>query len=71
MPAKTDQKIHLLMKRLGLLYGAVDLRLTPEGEYVFLEINPAGEWRFVEERTHQPITAAMATFLSDLDARSY
>jgi len=49
------------------VYGAVDLRLTPEGDYVFLEVNPAGEWRFVEERTGQPITRSMAALLARLD----
>jgi hypothetical protein len=30
------------MRRMGLVYGAVDMRLKPDGTYVFLEINPAG-----------------------------
>jgi hypothetical protein len=34
---------------------------------VFLEINPAGEWLFVEERSGQPITEAVADFLVMLD----
>jgi glutathione synthase/RimK-type ligase-like ATP-grasp enzyme len=55
------------MQSLGIVYGAVDLRRTPEGRYVFLEVNPAGEWRFVEERTGQPITEAMAALLIRLD----
>jgi hypothetical protein len=54
------------MKRLGLVYGAIDLRRTPDGRHVFLEINPAGEWRFVEERTGQPMTAAFAELLVEL-----
>jgi hypothetical protein len=52
-----------LIQRLELDYGAVDLRLTPDDRYVFLEINPAGQWRFVEERTGQPITDAFASLL--------
>jgi hypothetical protein len=36
---------------MGLIYGAIDMRLTPDGRYVFLEINPAGQWLFVEHRT--------------------
>jgi glutathione synthase/RimK-type ligase-like ATP-grasp enzyme len=54
------------MDRLGLVYGAIDMRRTVDGD-VFLEINPAGEWRFVEDRTGQPITAAMADLLVSLD----
>ena len=51
------------MRRLGLVYGAIDLRLTPEGQYVFLEINPAGQFLYVERATGQPITAALAKAL--------
>ena len=52
------------MERLGLVYGAIDLRRTPEGEHVFLEINTAGEFLFVEERTGQPIARAVADWLA-------
>lgn len=56
-----------LMEVLGLWYGAVDLRRTPDGDYVFLEINPAGQWLFVEYATGQPIAAALAALLARLD----
>ena len=32
------------------------MMLTPEGRIIFLEINPAGQWMFIEEHTKQPIT---------------
>lgn len=63
---ETQAGIRRLMKKLGLVYGAIDLRRTAAGD-VFLEINPAGEWRFVEERTGQPITQAVAELLAYLD----
>jgi glutathione synthase/RimK-type ligase-like ATP-grasp enzyme len=63
-------RIRALMKRLGLLYGAIDLRRRADGGCVFLEINPAGEWVFVEERSGQPITEAVADFLVHLDQES-
>lgn len=69
LPPETEDRIHALMRRLGLVYGAIDLRRTKAGEHIFLEVNPAGEWRFVEERTHQPITDAMAGLLMELDQR--
>ena len=55
------------MGTMGLIYGAIDMRLTPHGEYVFLEVNPAGQWLFIEERTGQPITAALAGYLINAD----
>ena len=67
LAAETERKLRAFMERLGLVYGAIDLRRTTEGEEIFLEINPAGEWRFVEERSGQPITEAMAALLARLD----
>jgi glutathione synthase/RimK-type ligase-like ATP-grasp enzyme/lambda repressor-like predicted transcriptional regulator len=49
-----------LMSELGLIYGAIDLRQTPEGEYVFLEVNPAGQYLFVELLTGAKISESMA-----------
>lgn len=49
-----------LMARLGIVYGAIDLRRTPDGRHVFLEVNPAGQWLFVERATGQPIARAVA-----------
>lgn len=66
---QTENRLRRLMEHLGLVYGAIDLRRTPEGEEVFLEINPAGQWLFVEERTGQPITAALASLLASGAAR--
>lgn len=63
LPEPVEKALLDLMAALGLAYGAIDLRLTPEGDYVFLEINPAGQWLFVEHATAQPIGAAIADLL--------
>ena len=39
------------------------MRLTPDGRFVFFEVNPSGEWLFVEERSGQPITETFADLL--------
>ena len=57
-------KIQSLMKKLGLIYGEIDMRLTPDGQYVFLEINTAGQWWFIEQLTKQPITESMVKLLA-------
>lgn len=64
LPTSVISMIQILMKRLGLVYGAVDLRHMPDGRYVFLEVNTAGEFLFIEERTGQPITRAIADWLT-------
>jgi len=70
LPRPVKTLLLRLMKRLGLLYGAIDLRRTPSGEYVFLEVNPAGEFLFVQERSGEDLTAAMADLLWRLDIDS-
>ena len=65
LPRDVEQKLHTLMKRLGLVYGAVDFRRRADGEHVFLEINPAGQWLFVELQTGQPIARAVAERLAE------
>ena len=67
LPDKVIGQLRAFMAALGLVYGAIDMRLTPDGEYVFLEVNPAGQWLFIEERTGQPITAALADHLMKFD----
>jgi hypothetical protein len=67
LPKGVEKKLHALMGSLGLVYGAIDMRRTPSGEHVFLEINPAGQWLFVEQHTHQPIAAELARLLVEND----
>lgn len=67
MRQKSDcHRVRTYMERLGLVYGAIDMRVTPEERYVFLEINPAGQWLFMEERTRAPMTRTFANLLSRL-----
>lgn len=49
LPSKIRKKCVALIKELGLAFGAIDLILTPEGEYVFLEINPNGQWAWIQQ----------------------
>ena len=64
LPPAVGEKLLLLMRRLGLEYGAIDLRLTPDGDYVFFEVNPAGQFLFVEYACGLPISAALAAHLA-------
>jgi glutathione synthase/RimK-type ligase-like ATP-grasp enzyme len=64
LPADLTKKLLALLERLGLVYGAIDVRRTPEGEYYFFEVNTAGEFLFIEDRTGQPIARAIADWLA-------
>ncbi|SDP10272.1 hypothetical protein SAMN04487905_1022 [Actinopolyspora xinjiangensis] len=52
------------MRRFGLLYGALDFVITPEGRWVFLEINPGGQYGWLEAATGAAITGQLAELLT-------
>lgn len=47
-----------MLEKLGLKYGAFDFVRTPNGDLVFLEINPTGEWAWLEDRLGFPMRDA-------------
>lgn len=58
-----------MLDRLGLRMGVFDLKLAPDGTPMWLEVNPQGQFLFVEALGGLPLTAAMAEFL-DAEARA-
>lgn len=63
VPDQVATAIKALMSKLGLIYGAVDLIRTPADDYVFLEVNPGGEWGMLERDLNYPISEAIADAL--------
>ncbi|WP_433375773.1 MvdC/MvdD family ATP grasp protein [Streptosporangium sp. CA-115845] len=63
LPDEVAARCLVLMDRLGLRYGAMDLIVTPDGRYVFLEINPNGQWLWIERLTGLPISEAICDLL--------
>jgi hypothetical protein len=63
LPPEVEERCVRLVERLELCYGAIDMVLTPDGRYVFLEINPSGQYGWIEQVTGLPITAAICDFL--------
>lgn len=43
-----EQSCIKLVKKLNLIFGTIDMIVTPTGQYVFLEINPNGQWLWIE-----------------------
>ena len=48
LPANVEKMLLDLCQRLNLNSGSIDLRETPEGEIYFLEINPSGQFIFLD-----------------------
>jgi hypothetical protein len=64
LPRAVETAILRLMDELGLVFGTVDLKLTDNGEHVFLEVNPQGQFLYIEILTGLPISNALVEFLS-------
>ena len=65
LPGELQRSLLELMSRLSLTYGAIDLVLTPDGRYVFLEINPNGQWLWIDEMLSLGISHSIAEWLSE------
>lgn len=48
LPANIANSCSSLLKQLGIVFGCIDLICTPEGEYVFLEVNEQGQFLWLE-----------------------
>jgi glutathione synthase/RimK-type ligase-like ATP-grasp enzyme len=55
-----------LVKSLGLRYGAIDFVIDKRDNLFFLEVNPSGDWYWIEQKTGLPITTAMASLIEKL-----
>jgi hypothetical protein len=49
IPASVDRACRLLLRKLGLVFACVDMIVTPEEDYVFLEVNEMGQFLWLEE----------------------
>jgi glutathione synthase/RimK-type ligase-like ATP-grasp enzyme len=63
LPANVADQVLKLMERLGLTYGALDFIVDPQGQHHFLEVNPAGEWGWIERDLGYGIGDALAQAL--------
>ena len=60
LPEYIKEKCIELLRKLNLQFGAIDFIETPRGEYIFLEINPNGQWAWIETQTGMPISDTIA-----------
>ncbi|MCL4476568.1 MAG: ATP-dependent carboxylate-amine ligase [Nitrospirae bacterium] len=63
LPSEIEEKCLRLNRTLGLQFSAIDLVLDSDGQYYFLEINPNGQWAWIEERTGYELTRHLVDLL--------
>lgn len=60
LPEETARAVDRMMRDLGLLFGAIDIIRHKDGRYIFLEVNPQGEWGMLQRDLHYPIGETIA-----------
>jgi MvdD family ATP-grasp ribosomal peptide maturase len=63
LPLEIEERILRQMDYFSLNYGAIDIILTPDGKHVFLELNPCGEFFWLERSPGLPVSDAIADLL--------
>ncbi|WP_367125535.1 ATP-grasp ribosomal peptide maturase [Streptomyces phytohabitans] len=63
LPPRVARGVRRLMRELDLYFGALDFAVTPDGRWVFFEVNPNGQWHWLAVRAGVPLVGAMADAL--------
>lgn len=63
LPESINEFCRNYLKKMHLNFGCFDFIVTPDGEYIFLECNPNGQWYWIEEATGLPISKAISEAL--------
>ncbi|MFC9754947.1 ATP-grasp ribosomal peptide maturase [Streptomyces sp. NPDC056921] len=63
LPDHVDKTLHAYLDRLELASGSFDLAVDRAGDYWWLELNPNGQWAWLETETGLPMSAAFADLL--------
>ncbi len=63
IPPDVKAAVAAYLKLAGLAYGAFDFLVRPDESLVALEVNPEGNYSWIEEETALPISEAIADFL--------
>ncbi len=64
LPQSIKVKLRRLMKKLELNTGSIDMIVTPTDEYVFLEINPSGQFGMVSYPCNYYLEREIANYIS-------
>ena len=67
LPGLLQHKIHRLMQAIGMNCGSLDMIVTPEFEFVFLEVNPVGQFQWLSRNCNYDIEQQLAIALINED----
>lgn len=64
-PSEIVQKCYQMMNDYSLNFGAFDFIVTHEGEWIFLEVNPNGQWLWLEKALDLDVSGKIVEYLID------
>ena len=67
LPDKLTKALRTYLDHCGLLSGSFDLGIDQADDYWWLELNPNGQWGWLEEKTGLKMSAAFADLLTQGD----
>ncbi|STX29682.1 Glutathione synthase/Ribosomal protein S6 modification enzyme (glutaminyl transferase) [Legionella beliardensis] len=68
LPPIIEQRLKRFMRKLGIVFGSFDFIVTPEGDYIFLEVNEQGQFLWIEE--YEPKFKMLDIFINFLSNRT-
>jgi len=63
LPKEIEIQLDMLMKKIDLNCGSIDMIVTPENEFVFLEVNPVGQFGMVSNPCNFNLEKIIAEYL--------
>ena len=63
-PEDIIKKCYNMMEDFHIVFGAFDFIVTPDDEWVFLEVNPNGQWLWLEESLQLDISKKIVEYLT-------
>ena len=60
---EVKNRILAMMKVFGLEYGSLDFIIDKNSKLIFLEVNPTGDWAYIEDTTGMPITEVISNLI--------
>jgi hypothetical protein len=65
LPEKVEDGVHRLMAHYRLRFAAIDMAVATTGEWYFFEINPNGQWAWLDITAGTHIASSFVKCFSD------
>jgi glutathione synthase/RimK-type ligase-like ATP-grasp enzyme len=69
LPEHVQTAIRRLMTSFDINFASMDMIVTPSGEFVFLDLNPNGQWLWLQTELGLPLVESMADLLTTYQSR--